>query len=611
MTAPRWVLVGAALALVLGAGLLLHTHGRLPSHISTEELVQELAADAHDASLVAVNGRYRPGVLAPVPGRLTYRVHVPDGGALRLGLGVIPEGRPAHETAGVRFAVRVDGKQLLARLVNPARHRDHRWFDERLDLARFAGGDVDLMLETSAVGTGPPGGRPAWSNLALVREGRRERQGPGPDTPNVVLLLVDTLRADRLGCYGASPSPSPTLDRLAAGGTLFEHAISQSSWTLPSVGTILTGLHPRSHGMVGGPSGDRAEAQSDGNGAYLPDSVRTIASEARLAGITTLGVSANPIVSSATNLARGFETFVEFPSARARTNWTPARAVDDSFLTWLRENRRYRFFAYLHYMEPHAPYSPPEALRPAPPADATPHLLAGVPPVRRVNLRRGPLVPSSQLTYLRALYDGEIRAWDDELATLLRGLEELGLRESTLLIVTADHGEEFQEHERLYHGSHLYEESIRVPLVIAGPAVKAQRIREQAQGIDVFPTVAARLGFGLPPGLPGRDLLAPPEDRPVFSETRRGIAPDGSDTAVFALRTLDWKLIHEPARARFELYDLRHDPAERTDRYGAASEGPDLVRTLLSWEEVPAAAPPASGADPDLRRRLRALGYAR
>src|SRR5439155_1735828 len=250
-------------------------------------------------------GAYRRAIVAPPRSRLRFAVHVPPGGALHFSTAV--EGR--ERGAGVRFAVAVDGRQVFARTLDPAsRRRDRRWFDERVDLGPWADKDVEIVLATEAAGTGPLGA-PGWSHVRLVRESRRARQAASATTPSILVVLVDTLRADHLGCYGAAPSPSPVVDRLAAGGLVFEQAVAQSSWTMPSVATLFTGLHPRSHGVVGA-SADGALAARDPG--CLADTLPTLAEHAEAAGISTVGVSASPLVSRATNLARGFETFVEF-----------------------------------------------------------------------------------------------------------------------------------------------------------------------------------------------------------------------------------------------------------------------------------------------------------
>jgi len=382
--------------------------------------------------------------------------------------------------------------------------------------------------------------------------------------------------------------------------------VAQSSWTLPSVATLLTGLHPRSHGALGSAAGDRGARWG-----FLSDRVTTWPEAAGQAGITTFGVSTNPLFSRGSNLAQGFETFVELPWDPTGRNWTPAAEVNRTFLRWLERNRSHRFVAYLHYMEPHDPYTPPPALRPAVPAGVRPAIARGW--IRdianKVNWNGATPLPAVELEYLRQLYDGEIRAWDAELAALLQGLSGLGLRDSTLLVVTADHGEEFQEHAFLTHGSHLYEESTRVPLIIAGPGVQPERRPDLAQGIDLFPTLAAFLRMAAPLGLAGRDLLATRDAAPVISETARGIAPDGAPMSLISVRTAGWKLIHSPGVGRFELYDLVHDPGERENRYGQAPEGEDLTRVLARWQATAPLPPKVAAHDPTLRDKLRALGY--
>src|SRR5439155_81998 len=187
-----------------------------------------------------------------------------------------------------------------------------------------------------------------------------------------------------------------------------------------------------------------------------------------------------PIGSAATGARR----------ARARRSTRsppPAAAVNDVFLRWLRSNRARRFLAYLHYMEPHHPYTPPPHLRPPAPPGVRRRVAAGrLDPWQAA--MRAPIpfqLPALELEYVRRLYEGEIRAWDEQLAELLRALDAFDLLRSTVVVVTADHGEAFQEHGRLQHGFHLYDELLRVPLVIAGPGIGVGRVSAQTMGIDV------------------------------------------------------------------------------------------------------------------------------
>jgi arylsulfatase A-like enzyme len=609
----RWAILLLAVAAIFGAVAwrrVLRDEFALPPRLRVERVVEDLTGRAPDAGgrlgwvkpgQFNADGGYRQAILADPPASLRYRLHPPADAVLRFAVGVQGTGKRNKAAAGIRFAVSLDGREAFARVVNPAANRhDRHWFEEEVDLGAQADRDVELTLSTRRAGSNPElGGLAGWSDVRLVRGEWRERQTAGRQSPNVVILLVDTLRADRLGCYGAVPSPSPNLDRLAARALVFEHMVAQSSWTMPAVASLMTGLYPRDHRLEGWGAG------------ALSNEIPTMAEYAAAAGITTVGVSANPLVSLRTNFARGFETFRDFGWDEKRRNWAPAADVDGPFFRWLERNRGHRFLAYLHYMEPHDPYTPPDGMRPAAPEGVRPKVAAGY--LDGIAVEVGgpdkPPIPAVEVTHLRGLYDGEIRAWDAALGEVLATLSRFGLDDSTVVIVVADHGEEFQEHGRLKHGSHLYEETIHVPLVVAGPGIVPGRRGDLAQSIDLFPTVAALLGVTPPPGLPGHDLLSSATERPVFSETHHGIAPGGGDMHLLSVRTPGWKLIHTPALARFELYDLARDPGEHDDRFGTVPEGEHLVELLTAWERAAPPPPQVTSPDPALREKLRALGY--
>jgi arylsulfatase A-like enzyme len=599
----------------------------LPPHVTVEEIVADLAPPLATGAVVehpapeAVHVAVlqpdvdRPGVVprqglvAPPPTTVRLRVAVPPDAVLRFGIGVDGPKRYERDRSGVAFRVHVDGRERFRETINPAKRTRHRgWHDRSVDLSGEQGRTVELALETLAEDLARPlAGTPGWSHVRLVRQTTRERQRASRETPNLLVLLVDTLRADRLGAYGARPSPSPTLDRLAATGLVFEDSVSQSSWTMPSVATIFTGLHPRSHGAGALATIDGDRMTSAG---FLPDVLVTWAELARAAGISTVGISANPLVGSDSNLSQGFESFESFAWDPGRGDWHPATEVNRRFLGWLGQHRAWRFVAYLQYMEPHDPYDPPAAFRPLAPPGLRPGLARGriAKLAKAIDSRGAAGLSAAEIDYARQLYDGEIRAWDYALATLLRGLESAGALDSTIVVVTADHGEEFQEHGRLRHGSQLYEESIRVPLIITGPGVPAGRRADMAQSIDLLPTIAGLLTLTPPPELPGRDLLATQEGRDAVAETGMGIHPEGGLTEVISLRTPRWKLIRTPAIGGVELYDLTRDPGELVNDTSGTSASA-LGEQLDRWAAVVPAAPQADGADPTLRAKLRQLGY--
>jgi arylsulfatase A-like enzyme len=618
---PRWFLLATV---VLGAAC---QREALPPHVTVEEIVADLAPPLATGAVVeqpapgAVQVAVlrpevdRPGVVprqglvAPPPTIVRLRVAVPPDAVLRFAIGVDGPKRYERDRSGVAFRVHVDGGERFRETINPAERTRHRgWHDGSVDLSGEQGRMVELALETLAEDPARPlAGTPGWSHVRLVRKTTRERQRASRETPNLLVLLVDTLRADRLGAYGVRPSPSPTLDHLAATGLVFEDSVSQSSWTLPSVASIFTGLHPRSHGVgaLAAIDGDRMTSAG-----FLPDLLLTWAELAHAAGISTVGFSANPLVGRASNLSQGFESFDVLAWDPSTEDWHPAADVNHRFLGWLGQHREWRFVAYLQYMEPHDPYDPPAAFRPPAPPGLRPALARGriAKLAKAIDSRGAAGLSAAEIDYVRQLYDGEIRTWDDALATLLRGLESAGVLDSTIVVVTADHGEEFQEHGRLRHGSQLYEESIRVPLIITGPGVPAGRRADMAQSIDLLPTIAGLLALTPPPGLPGRDLLATREGRDAVAETGMGIDPAGGLTDVIALRTPRWKLIRTPEIGAVEVYDLTRDPGERAN-HAAGPAASVLGEQLDRWAAAAPEAPRANGGDPTLRAKLRQLGY--
>ena len=323
----------------------------LPGRLPVDRVAADLAAALPESSsvrqaplaprrgLLASAGPRDALIVAP-GSRLPLRLRVPPAAILAFSVGVEGDGGKDRHAAGLRFQVLVDGAERFARVVNPAARRaDRVWFDEQVDLSGEAGREVEIVFATDVAGAGTPAGMPGWSGVRVLERHWRERQRADPSRPSVLVVLIDTLRADRLGCYGRTPSPSPTLDALAARGSLFEQNVAHAPWTMPSTASILTGLYPPAHGVTG----DR--------GQTLRDDLLSLAEVAEEHGITTVAVSTNPLVSRGTNFAQGFETFVELDIETRREGGevvkTPASAsaVNDVFLRWLRSNRAHRFLA--------------------------------------------------------------------------------------------------------------------------------------------------------------------------------------------------------------------------------------------------------------------------
>jgi choline-sulfatase len=368
--------------------------------------------------------------------------------------------------------------------------------------------------------------------------------------------------------------------------------------------SVMTGLYPFAHGATGVRSAIRPEA-------------RTLAEILAAHGYATAAFVTNVNVSGAFGFARGFESFTYLPEDPSR----PSHHVLSDVLTrdasrWLESRDGRPFFLYVHSTDPHAPYTAGAELRPRFRSAAT--TAAAIDPdelQRKFELDWSTLKPP-EVAELVADYDAEIAFNDANLGALLDDLKRLGLDGSTLVVVTADHGEEFGDHGGFTHGHTLYDELIHVPLLIRLPGGRrgGERDATLARQIDLLPTILAEAGVAIPSGLPGRSLLAPrADDAPLeaLSHTRLGRRD------ISALETKRWKVLEPlPAPAAGALvFDLAADPGEKhpvgaahpaVAGYGAQRIALDAAAAALDLREP--ARPPA--LDPDTERRLRALGYA-
>jgi len=432
--------------------------------------------------------------------------------------------------------------------------------------------------------------------------------------PNIVLIVIDTLRADHVGSYGYQKPVTPRLDEFAARGTRFGLARAPSSWTLPSVASIHTGRYPAEHG---------AERMA----LALSDKQVTLAKMLGAAGYETAGFSANAnVVTPDSGFSQGFGRFDVLEQRGPQSGPDPvwagnvkrppgpdatADVLTDAALAWLASrsapNRPY--FLYVHYFDPHASYSPPVAYAEKFGVHADDPLRGPAQPL--VMYKK--VLTAQELATLQALYDAEIAFTDHEIGRLLDGLG-FGHTRDTLFVVTSDHGEEFEDHGRMQHAKTLYEEMLRVPLFVAGLDLPAGRVVDAPVSlVSVFPTIGEIARAELPPGLPGRSLVpvlrgAAPAFDLMFADLPAGMAHrsavvDGS-----------WKLLLDHGFMPV-LYDLASDPAESTPRNESEPARVaalqkvlgDHVRTSM---EARGAAPPVQRVlDADRRERLRQLGY--
>lgn len=517
---------------------------------------------------VTLRGETREVVIAAAGTPVAHEISVASLAALSFGVFV-------ESPSPVRIRVRTDGgDELLGEEVQPG-----AWHDFTVPLVgpELRQMNFEAQGETAAV---------HWSTPLVLQP------DPVPERPNILLYVVDALRADALGIYGATAGRSPAIDALAREALVYEHAYSAASWTKPSVATLLTSLYPMTHGLG-------ARFYSD----QLPAATWTLQQALAANGYATAQFSANPFTGALSNLDRGFDVTMMTPgptgTASEARGAGRASAIHEQLLAWLSVRRHQRFFAYVHPVDTHPPFA-----------------VGGVTP--------------------REAYDASLAALDQEVAALRRKLATLGLDRNTLFVFTADHGEAFGEHGREGHGQSVYDEEVRVPLILHWPGgFPPARMGEPVHHVDLAPTILGAAGIAIPDHLQGRSFWrvgGRPHRSPVV--ITRSIYPEDIDSPLtdrseaIAIVDYPWKLIRSElpdGRRRLELYQLAVDPGERQDR--SAGEAPrarsleDALDAFLLDQRAARARFAAEHAQPggpavrepsrELLDRLRSLGYVR
>lgn len=476
---------------------------------------------------------------------------------------------------------------------------------------------VAVLLSTalaSACGGATPGtsGEDGSAPAASAGEG-------GAAPRSLVLVTIDTLRADHMSTYGYARPTTPFIDALARDGTLFQNAFAHAPLTLPSHSSIMTGQLPAAHGARTNWEPVRDEG------------LETLAERCREHGMETAAIVAGFVLNRRFGLDQGFDFYDdEFESSYRR-----AEEVFAATMRWVSGRATERpYFLWVHFMDAHGPYMPPpraivelgEAL------PRNPQVLEAA---RRAAILENRTPTEDELHWLEVLYDGEIRYVDAVLARLMGELDGRGMLDDALIVLTADHGEGFDHDYYFDHGDRLYDSQLHVPLLIvdrAGTRVPRGRVVEDlVRSVDILPTVSELMGWdsrelagsSLAPffedGGPRRPRIALGETylrRAKGYSQHAGLAPsERSAGSLFALRTQERKLIQTvfaDRDARLECYDVGVDPAEEHDLAGALPEGAEDLRALLGrYAEV--AGPISGELDPTLsadeRAKLESLGY--
>jgi arylsulfatase A-like enzyme/Flp pilus assembly protein TadD len=427
------------------------------------------------------------------------------------------------------------------------------------------------LLAATAVVASLGAGWLAWHNGWL---GGRLRQVP----TSVLLVSIDTLRADRLGSYGYDAAATPVLDRLAARGLRFEQAATVAPLTLPAHASLLSGTFPTFHGV------------RDNGSFYVGDEITTVAESLQARGYRTGGFVGAFVLDRRWGIAQGFDHYFDsFDLSRYEmaagldAAQRPGSEVVDHALAWLAEDRDRPFLAWIHLYDPHSPYTPPEPYRSRFPAT------------------------------MQGAYDGEVASTDAQVGRLLDYLQSVGRLDRTLVVIVGDHGESLGEHGEQQHGFFVYDAAVRIPLIVAGPGVPARVVPDQVRIVDVMPTILDLVGIEVPAAVQGTSLMplarGEPLDLLAFSETWYPRYHYGW-SELSAVKDGRYKFIAAPRR---ELYDTESDPGETTDLSASNPRMADALERGLQdlVARTSAAATPQKprAVEPEVEERLRALGY--
>jgi len=424
----------------------------------------------------------------------------------------------------------------------------------------------------------------------------QQPEASGKAPPDILLILVDALRADHISGYGYARKTTPFLDEYTEKGVRFSSAYSHSSHTKISVASLFTGLLPPSHGVRTAAIKEQAgRVKSD----TLSTSVDTLAEILQRHGYSTAGFVTNPHVQAFQGFAQGFDEY--------QYGDFDARSLNQRAISWLENHSRSPYFLYLHYMDVHYPYDPPRPYR-----------------TRYVEERKGlkPLfiygpasrkVSQEKIDDTVALYDAQINYWDDSFREFIERLDERSLLENAVVVIVSDHGDEFNDHGGFGHGFTLYTEMIHVPMyfIFEGKLASGIVRDDLVQLIDVVPTLYGLSGIetvGM--NLEGVDLFdsrheEADTDRRVYSETYLGEKPR-------SVRTVGQQLVFNATRETWELYDLSRDPAQKNDLYrGNTPEVSELVEQLseLMKDHDLELQPGSVELDERTIQELRKLGY--
>lgn len=420
---------------------------------------------------------------------------------------------------------------------------------------------------------------------------------------NFIIIMLDALRRDHLGCYGYQRNTSPNIDSIAKDGTIFTQAIGQGSWTIPSIYSLSTSTYPRTHQVYN--AGDRLT-----NG--IPVLFKKLRDSGYYLGLIHYKGKLEPF--HFPEIEKCFNYFSQYKFHNKSSEEITQEAIE-----WLKTNKKKNFFLWLFYLPPHEPNDPPAPYdemfvndefgkindRYVPLADESKKLFEGIGAIPRINSVKN----ITSLNYYIARYDASIRYVDDLIGALIAELKKMGLYENTTIIITADHGEALGEHNHYFmHSISLYDELIRIPLIIKSKDFpKNAKIDRQIQEIDIMPTLLDIADITPPQSCEGTSLLK------LINENYYPIKHAFSEYDMKrSVRTQDWKLIYSLDKDEYELYNLKNDPGETTNLVKIDTKQFEHLKHILwIWFNEKTAGKPAYNYnnDNEAKRKLKSLGY--
>jgi arylsulfatase A-like enzyme len=568
-------------------GLLLSTSCRPQPFRGPLRLLEQrtLSGSSAHAGSLTTGGETRPALLESA----RFRVSLPPRGLLTYGFGLSWSG-DGEAPGWFQLRVRANGRTLDERHLNPRAARG--WRDVSVPIAGL-GAETELEFELRLTETdGRSIAAPAGLLLGVAEPTLHDLEAYGR-AKGIVLVSIDTLRRDHVGNYGYPKPTTPHIDALARQGLSCDDTVSTSSWTLPAHLSMLTSVEPGAHGGTDLHHG-------------FNHRVPALAELLHGAGFATQAVTSHLYVSSTYGVDAGFDR-LDFHQDRK------AKDVADRALDLLDRLGDKPFFIFLHFYDPHWHYDPPEQeLRVFEPA-AYKGSITGLWQdfKNRVPANTSP----ADMDHLLALYDGEIRYTDAHLGRVLAHLDELGLAKSTLVVVTSDHGEEFLDHGSWEHQKTLYEEVVRVPLLLRGPGIRTGRLAAQTSLLDVAPTILAWAGLAPAPTHRGSSVLSPRAAGEAYGETDHTV--DASHKLFLRGGQGSWKLIlsldpGSDAVRKAEWYDLASDPRETKSAPPRDTLAASLIqRAVVRWREArgSSAGAPTVNISAEQKEELRAGGY--